>query len=165
MVAAGICVVVYIARRRRRVARVLAAYDSEVTTRPWYNKVYVTDCSAEHGSMALAIRGLHLGDAANPPESIVALKRGDSPTSLVPDASVILKPHIRYSLLAFAWLDQGFPSNGRAALVGVAGGSLLHFWQQCVPGGADLQIDAVEESQIGDRTNPVPICNPLRAAL
>ena len=39
---------------------------------------------------------------------------------------------------------SGHFEGSRAALVGVAGGSLLHFWRECVPGGSTLEVDAVE---------------------
>ena len=141
---AGVLVTLLLARRRRR--RVLAEYRSQVEGRPWYKTVAVTDQTALHGGGAdgEVVRGLHLGAPDTIPESLVRLRW--SGTEFEPVAEALLKPHIQYSLLAFAWLDEGFRGlpEGRAALVGVAGGSLLHFWRECVPGGASLDVDAVE---------------------
>jgi len=135
-------------RRRRRAAQaVLAIYKAQPASqqRPWYAEVAVTDCSARFGVQHNeVVRGLHLGSIANPPESLVRLRFDESSETWLPVAGAVLKPHIRYTLLAFAWLDGGFAPNSRALLVGVAGGSLLHFWRECVLGGGDVSVDAVE---------------------
>ena len=73
------------------------------------------------------------GHAWVPLESLVRLRW--SGTEFEPVAEALLKPHIQYSLLAFAWLDEGFRGlpEGRAALVGVAGGirfeGLMAIWR------------------------------------
>ena len=58
----------------------------------------------------------------------------------------LLKQYAPYTLLCLAWLEPNgtFAADARACLVGVAGGSLVHFWRECVPGGASLRVDAVE---------------------
>ena len=95
-----------------------------------------------HGSFGVQ-RSLHLGSHKNVPESIVRLELVNGEWR--PVASALLKPHLQHSLLAFAFLPaEGFPANSRAALVGCAAGSLLHFWRECVPGGTSLRVDAVE---------------------
>ena len=150
--------------RRRRSARaakrIIARYPSRVAGRPWYREIVVTEQQATDafesvhamplGSGAGAgaeplgsedvVRALHLGSGDNEPESRVLLRHG----RIVPQSGLVLKPHLQYSLLAFAWLEGGFAADARAALVGVAGGALLHFWRECVPGGAALAVDAVE---------------------
>ena len=134
--------VVLVLWRRLRASsqRVVAVYRSQVTGRAWYKQITVT----ERGSGREVVRGLHLGDPTNTPESLVRLRVGGDGSDCEVVAEALLKPHVQFSLLAFAWLPDGFPSGSRAALVGVAGGSLLHFWRECVPGGAGLAVDAVE---------------------
>lgn len=138
-------VVVYLLLRRRRVRcgrlpRVLACYPCEVHGRPWYRHVVVTEQATDGRTVT---RGLHLGSAANTPESVVRLERiGDE---LRPMASVLEKAYAPFALLPFALApDSGFAPDSRACLVGVAGGSLLHCWLGCVPGGDTLRVDAVE---------------------
>ena len=140
-------VAVLLLRRRRSAGsphlsqrRLLARYPSRVAGRQWYPLVVVTE---EQSSACEAVRALHLGSEENIPESVVRLVRSSTTEPWRPVANVLMKPHLQHSLLAFAWLD-GFPAGSRAALIGVAGGSLLHFWRECVPGGAGLRIDAVE---------------------
>ena len=128
-------------RLRASSQRVLAVYSSQVTGRSWYKQITVTE---ERCSEHEVVRGLHLGGPTNTPESLVRLRVDANSSGCKVVADTLLKPHVHYSLLAFAWLPDGFPSGGRAALVGVAGGSLLHFWRECVPGGAALAVDAVE---------------------
>ena len=125
---------------RRRASRIIAAYKARVYDRPWYRQVVVTE--QRHGSFGVQ-RSLHLGSHKNVPESIVRLELVSGEWR--PVASALLKPHLQHSLLAFAFLPaEGFPANSRAALVGCAAGSLLHFWRECVPGGTSLRVDAVE---------------------
>lgn len=105
----------------------------------------MSDCGGRYACGANeTVRGLHLGSASNPPESLVRLERDAVSGAWLPVAGSILKPHIQFTLLAFAWLERGFEAESRALLVGVAGGSLLHFWRECVPGGLALPVDAVE---------------------
>ena len=135
-------------RRRWQLAKatssVLATYDARPAgsgSKPWYQHIIVTHRGV---SRYEAVRALHLGSASNPPESIVHLELDADTLAWVPVAGALEKPHLRFTLLAFAWLDGGFAPDGRACLVGVAGGSLLHFWRACVPGGTTLVVDAVE---------------------
>ena len=65
-------------------------------------------------------------------------------SGLQPVPSALDKAYAPFALLPFALTGGGFAPNSRACLVGVAGGSLLHAWLGCVPGGASLQVDAVE---------------------
>ncbi len=137
-----------LARRRRQraaaPASILATYDARPLSdsKPWYQHVVVTHRA--RGARG-AVRALHLGCASNPPESIVHLALDAAErASWLPVAGVLEKPHIRFTLLAFGWIDGGFEPEARACLVGVAGGSLLHFWRECVPGGTTLRVDAVE---------------------
>jgi SAM-dependent methyltransferase len=138
-------------QRGLRGLRVLADFPSQVSCRPgvgddahpWYGCVVVTDCSSSFGAGGGdVVRGLHLGSAENPPESLVRLRlHGDE---WRPVASALLKSYARFSLLAFAWLDGGFRADSRACLVGLGGGSLLHFWLGCVHGGDAVRVDAIE---------------------
>ena len=129
----------------RAASAVLATYDARPAgsggSKPWYQHIVVTHRGV---SRSEAVRALHLGSASNPPESIVHLELDADTLAWVPVAGALEKPHLRFTLLAFAWLDGGFAPDGRACLVGVAGGSLLHFWRACVPGGTTLVVDAVE---------------------
>lgn len=129
----------------RAASAVLATYDARPAgsggSKPWYQHIVVTHRGV---SRSEAVRALHLGSASNPPESIVHLELDADTLAWVPVAGALEKPHLRFTLLAFAWLDGGFAPDGRACLVGVAGGSLLHFWRLCVPGGTTLVVDAVE---------------------
>ena len=129
----------------RAASAVLATYDARPVgsggSKPWYQHIVVTHRGV---SRSEAVRALHLGSATNPPESIVHLELDADTLAWVPVAGALEKPHLRFTLLAFAWLDGGFAPDGRACLVGVAGGSLLHFWRACVPGGTTLVVDAVE---------------------
>lgn len=129
-------------RRRRRLLgpRILARYPCEVSGRPWYSHVVVTELSTDGQA---TIRGLHFGSASNPPESVVRLVPTASGLAQ-PVASALDKAYAPFALLPFALTGGGFAQNSRACLVGVAGGSLLHAWLGCVPGGASLQVDAVE---------------------
>ena len=148
-VAAVVVVVEWRRRRARSVPRTLAIYESNVTDRPWYKEITV--CELTKGLHEVT-RQLHLGNGGTIPESIVAMKRDGFGCEWLPIAARLMKPHLHYSLLAFAWLHKGFepPADepggcARAALIGVAGGSLLHFWTECVPGGREsLAVDAVE---------------------
>jgi hypothetical protein len=146
--AVAVVTMLYFWRRRRRLPRgprVLSVYPSRVSGRPWYRAVVITDVSTQHGCSANeAVRALHLGSADNIPESVIRIRRDAPDEPWKPVATALLKPHLHPSLLAFAWLEDGFAPGGRAALIGVAGGSLLHFWRDCVPGGLELQVDAVE---------------------
>ena len=128
-------------RRRRRLLgpQILARYPCEVSGRPWYSHVVVTELSTDGQA---TIRGLHFGSASNPPESVVRLVPTNS--GLQPVPSALDKAYAPFALLPFALTGGGFAPNSRACLVGVAGGSLLHAWLGCVPGGASLQVDAVE---------------------
>ena len=145
---AGIATAVILAilRHRHRRAtepKIIATIPSKVTGRSWYRQIVVT----EHGGSTEleALRSLHLGEAENVPESTVRLRRPSAASSWRPVAAELLKPHLCHSLLAFCFLPEGFPAgDGRAALMGVAGGSLLHFWRECLPGGDTLRVDAVE---------------------
>ena len=135
-------------RRRWQLAKatssVLATYDARPAgsgSKPWYQHIIVTHRGV---SRYEAVRALHLGSASNPPESIVHLELDAGTLAWVPVAGALEKPHLIFTLLAFAWLDGGFAPDGRACLVGVAGGSLLHYWRACVPGGTTLDVDAVE---------------------
>mgnify|MGYP002630281517 CR=1 FL=1 len=137
VVAAGIAVWLR-NRRLARAVRVIARYPTRVRGRRWYKEVVVT----ETGGSAEVVRALHLGSEHNEPESRCTLRHGE----IVAGSGLLLKEHLQYALLAFGWLDRGFEleDGARAALIGVAGGSLLHFWRECVPGGAALSVDAVE---------------------
>ena len=112
----------------------------ESADRPWYKEIVVTE---ERVDSVTAIRSLHLGSEDTVPESRVTMRNGEAIVDLRH------KQHLQYTLLAFAWLGRGFEANdegepARAALIGVAGGSLLHFWRERVPGGSELLVDAVE---------------------
>ena len=144
-IAAVSLMVVILLRRRRRAAsstRVIATFPSAVTGRPWYREIIVTEAGG--ASELETLRSLHLGSAENVPESIVRMRREAVDGPWQPVAAELLKPHLQHSLLAFSFLPAGFPVESRAALMGVAAGSLLHFWRECVPGGRALRIDAVE---------------------
>lgn len=138
-------VLVYFHRRRRRANRgqltIVATLPTEVCDRPWYKQVVVTETPT--GDINTTVRGLHLGSAQNPPESLVQLQwRGGEWT---PVAGALLKDYAAFALLPFALLpDRGFASDSRACLIGLAGGSLLHAWLHCVLGGDSCRIDAVE---------------------
>ena len=130
--------------KARATSSVLATYDARPAgsgSKPWYQHIIVTHRGV---SRYEAVRALHLGSASNPPESIVHLELDAGTLAWVPVAGALEKPHLIFTLLAFAWLDGGFAPDGRACLVGVAGGSLLHYWRACVPGGTTLDVDAVE---------------------
>ena len=133
--------VIVLRRRRRLLApRILARIPCEVSGRPWYTHVVVTELSTDGEA---TVRGLHFGSASNPPESVVRLVATNS--GLQPVASALDKAYAPFALLSFALMPGGgFAPNTRACLVGVAGGSLLHAWLGCVPGGASLHVDAVE---------------------
>ena len=121
---------------------VLATLPTEVEGRPWYRAVVVTDCSALCGcARSERVVALHLGSADNPPESLVRLRRAGGEWEPVPGE--LLKRYAKFSLLAFTWLPA-FCEGSRALLVGLGGGSLVHFWGECVDGGASLRVDAVE---------------------
>lgn len=150
-VAAALAATLWLLRTRRQLAagrRIIARYGTRVVGRPWYREVIVTEEAVPERDGSV-LRSMHLGSDDNVPESMMVMRPspidGDA---LRPVASALLKPHLQYSLLAFVWLGDGFPAadedGARAALVGVAGGSLLHFWRECVPGGAQLPVDAVE---------------------
>ena len=131
-------------RRRRRllVPRILARYPCEVSgrTAPWYTHVVVTELSTDG---QVTVRGLHFDSASNPPESVVRLVPTTT-SGWKPIASALDKAYAPFALLPFALTGGGFAPSSRACLIGVAGGSLLHVWLGCVPGGASLQVDAVE---------------------
>ena len=131
-------------RRRRRllVPRILARYPCEVSgrTAPWYTHVVVTELSTDG---QVTVRGLHFNSASNPPESVVRLVPTTT-SGWKPIASALDKAYAPFALLPFALTGGGFAPSSRACLIGVAGGSLLHVWLGCVPGGASLQVDAVE---------------------
>ena len=56
--------------------KVLARLPSEVSDRPWYQQVVVSDFSAALAWPAgQRVVGLHLGSEENPPESLVVLRR------------------------------------------------------------------------------------------
>jgi len=135
-VSLGIATVVLVWKRARKRRRVIARYTSTVTGRPWYREIVVTDQITSAGN----VRALHLGHEANEPESQFLLCNGH----VVAADALRFKPHLQYSLLAFGWHASGFADSSRAALIGVAGGALLHFWASCVPGGEHLRVDAVE---------------------
>ena len=131
-------------RRRRRllVPRILARYPCEVSgrTAPWYTHVVVTELSTDG---QVTVRGLHFDSASNPPESVVRLVPTTT-SGWKPIASALDKAYAPFALLPFALTGGGFAPSSRACLIGVAGGSLLHVWLGCVPGGASLQVDVVE---------------------
>jgi hypothetical protein len=131
-------------RRRRRslVPRILARYPCEVSgrTAPWYTHVVVTELSTDG---QVTVRGLHFDSASNPPESVVRLVPTTT-SGWKPIAFALDKAYAPFALLPFALTGGGFAPSSRACLIGVAGGSLLHVWLGCVPGGASLQVDAVE---------------------
>ena len=144
--AAGVLapVLLYIVlRRRRRLLgpRILACYPCEVLGRPRYSHVVVTELSTDGHATT---RGLHFGSASNPPESVVRLVPTAGRLRWQPVASALDKAYAPFALLPFALTGGGFAPDSRACLVGVAGGSLLHAWLGCVPGGASLQVDAIE---------------------
>ena len=122
--------------------KVLATLPSEVSGRPWYQQIVVSDVSAPfacpHDEKVI---GLHLGSVENPPESLVVLRRQGDSWIAVPDA--LLKRYARYSLLAFTWLPK-FQPGSRALLIGLGAGSLVHYWTGCMAGGAHLEVDAIE---------------------
>ena len=144
-VGAATLLLIYLRRRQKQRSKVvvLATYPSQVSGRPWYREVVVTG-EPSATSATETQRALHLGSADNTPESITRLCRGSADEPWRPVASALIKPHLQHSLLAFSFMPEGFPAKGRAALMGVAAGSLLHFWRECVPGGGALRIDAVE---------------------
>eukprot|EP00966_Prymnesium_polylepis_P138472 3199618-Prymnesium_polylepis.1 len=123
--------------------KVIAVLPTAVEGRPWYPQVVVSDVSAPYARPARErVVGLHLGSEANPPESLVVLRRvARGEWVIVPEA--LLKRYARYSLLAFVWLPA-FEPGSRALLVGLGAGSLVHYWTRCVPGGANLAVDAIE---------------------
>ena len=127
----------------------LAARASAVSGRPWYREAIITDCSEACGlhtaaGAVEAVLGLHLGDAKNPPESLLRLRRPSPTAPWEPVAGCLLKRSLRFTLLAFCWLDDGFAPRSAALLLGCGGGALLHFWQRCVRGGDSLRCDACE---------------------
>ena len=127
----------------------LAARASAVSGRPWYREAIITDCSAACGLDTAAgsldaVLGLHLGDAKNPPESLLRLRRPSPTAPWEPVPHTLLKRSLRFTLLAFCWLDDGFAPRSAALLLGCGGGALLHFWQRCVRGGDSLRCDACE---------------------
>ena len=127
---------VYLHRRRRARGQptVVATLPTEVHDRPWYKHVVVTETPTADANTI--VRGLHLGSATNPPESLVQLQwRGGEWT---PVAGALLKDYAAFALLPFALLpDRGFAPDSRACLIGLAGGSLLHAWLHCVRYGLD----------------------------
>lgn len=149
VVAAGAAAVVatgvllYLLRWRRPDGpKVVARYACEVQGRPWYQHVVVTELAADAHTVT---RGLHLGSAANPPESVVRLEWMGKGEPLRPVAAALEKAYAPMALLPFAFTPcGGFSPDSRACLVGVAGGSLLHAWLSCVSGGGSLRVDAVE---------------------
>ena len=135
---------VYLHRRRRRARgqlTIVATLPTEVHDRPWYKHVVVSETPTADANTI--VRGLHLGSATHPPESLVQLQwRGDEWT---PVAGALLKDYAAFALLPFALLpDRGFAPDSRACLIGLAGGSLLHAWLHCVRGGDSCRVDAVE---------------------
>ena len=142
----AVSIAIWLRRRRRNLLpggrTVIGRYKSRVESadRPWYKEIVVTE---ERVDSVTVIRSLHLGSEDTVPESRVTMRNGEAIVDLRH------KQHLQYTLLAFAWLGRGFEANdegepARAALIGVAGGSLLHFWRERVPGGSELLVDAVE---------------------
>ena len=126
---------------------VLRRLRSALPSRRWYEDVFATDLSDAFGcggSPCVAVRGLHLGRPDTTPESLLRMYRKDedAPWRVLPHE--LLKSYAPFTLLSFAWVGDGFPADSRACLVGLAGGSLVHLWSQCVPGGETLRIDACE---------------------
>ncbi|KAL3907205.1 MAG: hypothetical protein SGPRY_010259 [Prymnesium sp.] len=131
----------------------LATWPTAVSDRPWYSQLLLTDLSAACGCRQGQERllGVHLGSEHNPPESLVLQRweeggreeggREGGRWEVV--AEVLLKRYAQFSLLAFAWIPR-FREGSRALLLGLGGGSLVHYWMKCVPGGEEIYVDAVE---------------------
>ena len=129
---------------------VLGRRATEVVGRQWYREAVVSDCSAAYGLDGVrdAVRGLHLGAATNPPESLVRLRRPTPQAAWAPVGGCLLKRSLRFTLLAFCWLEDGagnagFAPRSAALLLGLGGGALLHFWRT-LRNGATMRCDACE---------------------
>ena len=113
-----------------------------------YDSVFVTDCSAWFGcahSPLVTVRGLHFGKPDAQPESLLRMDRDDEASPWRVVAHELLKDYAAYTVLALGWLDRGrWATGARACLIGLAAGSLVHLWRECVPGGEGLQVDGVE---------------------